>query len=297
MELHQIRYFLAVSRTLNFTRAAEECNVTQPALTRAVRKLEQELGGDLFRRERTNSHLTDLGNAMMPHLQQSYDSAIAAKLEAESLGRGDVSPLAIGISESVGSELIGDILSELSRHFSGLDLAISRSDAADIWVKLEAGEIEFAILAEPQGHWEKERVWMLFDEELVVCTGMEGASDDIDQLASLGEAAWIERPFCENCESFKAELDRRGVQYEQQHRATSESDAAFLVRSGIGKAILPLSTAKSQALTYQRFSNHDVTRSVGVVSAAGRQNSIAGGMFLKMMRSADWSAYAASPAG
>jgi DNA-binding transcriptional LysR family regulator len=55
MEMHQVRYFLAVARTLNFTRAAEECHVAQPSLTRAIRQLEGELGGDLFRRERPQS--------------------------------------------------------------------------------------------------------------------------------------------------------------------------------------------------------------------------------------------------
>ena len=51
MEMHQVRYFLAVARTLNLTRAADECNVTQPSLTRAIKQLEAELGGNLFRRE------------------------------------------------------------------------------------------------------------------------------------------------------------------------------------------------------------------------------------------------------
>ena len=48
MEMHQIRYFLAVARALHFTRAAEECHVTQPALTRAIHLLEEELGGQLL---------------------------------------------------------------------------------------------------------------------------------------------------------------------------------------------------------------------------------------------------------
>jgi DMSO/TMAO reductase YedYZ molybdopterin-dependent catalytic subunit len=52
MEMHQVRYFLAVARLLHFTRAADECHVTQPSLTRAIKQLEDELGGDLFRRER-----------------------------------------------------------------------------------------------------------------------------------------------------------------------------------------------------------------------------------------------------
>ena len=62
MEMHQVRYFLAVARTLNFTKAADDCNVAQPSLTRAIKQLEGELGGELFRRERP-VQLTELGNA------------------------------------------------------------------------------------------------------------------------------------------------------------------------------------------------------------------------------------------
>ena len=68
MEMHQVRYFLAVAQLFNFTRAAEECNVTQPSLTRAIKQLEDELGGDLFRRERPKAQLTELGQRMYPLL-------------------------------------------------------------------------------------------------------------------------------------------------------------------------------------------------------------------------------------
>ena len=51
MEMHQVRYFLAVTEELNFSRAAEKCNVSQPALSRAILQLEEELGGPLFHRE------------------------------------------------------------------------------------------------------------------------------------------------------------------------------------------------------------------------------------------------------
>jgi LysR family hydrogen peroxide-inducible transcriptional activator len=61
MEMHQVRYFLAVADTLNFTRAAEQCHVSQPALTRAIQQLEEELGGLLLRRERKLTHWTDFG--------------------------------------------------------------------------------------------------------------------------------------------------------------------------------------------------------------------------------------------
>src|SRR6266567_4737328 len=61
MEMHQVRYFLAVAEALNFTRAARRCDVSQPTLSRAIKSLEAELGGDLFRREGKNTHLSELG--------------------------------------------------------------------------------------------------------------------------------------------------------------------------------------------------------------------------------------------
>ncbi len=82
MELHEIRYFLALSQALNFTKAAKACNVSQPALTRAIQKMEDELGGLLFSRERNNTHLTALGRLIEPHLQEVMDRAGAVKQTA-----------------------------------------------------------------------------------------------------------------------------------------------------------------------------------------------------------------------
>jgi len=81
--MHRVRYFLAVAHTLNFTRAAELCNVSQPALTRAIQQLEEELGGLLLRRERKLTHLTDFGRLIPPHLRQVLADAEAAKTTAK----------------------------------------------------------------------------------------------------------------------------------------------------------------------------------------------------------------------
>ena len=85
MEFHQVTYFLAACDTLNFTRAAEVCNVSQPALTVAIRKLEEELGGDLFLRGARALSLTDLGKVMRTHLGRLTETRDAARSAARDL--------------------------------------------------------------------------------------------------------------------------------------------------------------------------------------------------------------------
>jgi len=70
LDFNQVRYFLAVSDELNFTRAAEQCHVTQPALTQAIKRLETELGGELIHRDGRNTELTSLGKSLRSHFQQ-----------------------------------------------------------------------------------------------------------------------------------------------------------------------------------------------------------------------------------
>src|ERR1700755_3706872 len=101
MELHQVRYFLAVAFTLNFTRAAEQCNVTHPALTRGVQKLEQELGGQLIYRERQLTQLTDLGKEVLPMLERTLASAEAERRRAKEFQRKEVAPLTNGLATAL----------------------------------------------------------------------------------------------------------------------------------------------------------------------------------------------------
>jgi len=113
--MHQIRYFLAVSETLNLTKAAERCNVTQPSLSRAIKALETELGGELLLRERALSHLTELGQRMLPMLRQCYESALTAKMVAASIREGEAAPLSVAVSRTVALRPFTTVLRELSR--------------------------------------------------------------------------------------------------------------------------------------------------------------------------------------
>ena len=119
MEMHQIRYFLAVCDCLNFTRAAETCNVTQPALTRAVQKLEEELGGLLFRRERKYTHMTDLGHLVRPQLEAILAQSERAKSTAKSFLQLKDAPLKLGVMCTIGPMRFIGFLADLRARSSG----------------------------------------------------------------------------------------------------------------------------------------------------------------------------------
>jgi len=126
MEMHQVRYFLAVARVFNFTRAADECNVTQPSLTRAIKQLEAELGGDLFRRERPAAQLTELGQRMHPLLKQCYDAATGARQLASSFKSGEAGALRIALTHSVDLSLLIPYLDQIKRLFNRLEFRFLR---------------------------------------------------------------------------------------------------------------------------------------------------------------------------
>src|SRR4051812_26670665 len=110
MEMQQVRYFVSLARTLNFTRAAEQCNVSQPALTRAIQQLEHELGGPLFHRERNNTHLSELGRMMQPYLESVEASTHAAKQAAQAAKKIENITLTLGAMCTIGPQLIAGLI-------------------------------------------------------------------------------------------------------------------------------------------------------------------------------------------
>jgi DNA-binding transcriptional LysR family regulator len=168
MEMHQVRYFLAVARTLNFTRAAEECNVAQPSLTRAIRQLEDELGGDLFRRERPHAQLTELGQRMQPLLQQCYDSALGARSLASSIKSGEVGSLRIALSATIETALLMPNILELRNHFKRLEVKLKRGTTTQVAEFMINGSAELAIASSLGDAWDRLDMWPLFSEGFVL---------------------------------------------------------------------------------------------------------------------------------
>lgn len=289
--MHQIRYFLAVARTLNFTRAAEECHVAQPSLTRAIKLLEGELGGDLFRRERNQSHLTDLGQRMLPLLQQCFDSANSARSLASFIKSGGIAPLRLGLSHTIGVGLIVRQLTAVAATFKGLELKFLRGDAATILETLKSGEADLALAGPMMPTWDRLDTWPLFSEKfcLAVNAGHHLAKRNTVDIGCLAHERLLARAYCESSEQIEHLLREHGAITTNVHQVASDSDAIGLIAANVGVSLLPQSVDLPEAVRRISLSDFPLTRSVNVYAVAGRPRPPVAAALLKLLRAADWS--------
>lgn len=288
MEMHQVRYFLAVAQLLNFTRAAEECNVTQPSLTRAIKQLEGELGGDLFRRERPAAQLTELGQRMLPLLKQCYDAAAGARSLASSFKNGEIGALRIALTHSIDLALLIPHLNEIRRQFNRLELRFLRGTSREVGELLKKGEAELGIAAEIDEAWDRLDIWPLFTEnfELVMGEGHRLAGRNSVDLDDLRSEQLLSRTFCEHARRISASLREHGI--EHGHEISSERDLIELVEADMGVAMVPHTSPVPERLTRAAVAGLDARRTVNLYGVAGRQRTAVGNAVMRMLRGADW---------
>lgn len=290
--MHQIRYFIVLCETLNFSRAAEQCHVTQPSLTRAIQALEAEFGGELIRRERSLSHLTGLGERMLPLLRQCYETAAAAKELANSVRTGDTAPLSIAIARSVNMTLFAPHLRELSRAFPGLQLTLHRGSGPEVHEFLKSGEVELAIAGPLDEAWARLDSFRLFVEpfELIVSRHHRLAGRRRAVLADLAGERFLLDADSEVAEELARALTAAGIQDTVAHQAVTESDLTALLEADLGVAVLPASAARSDHLCHVPLNGLGIVRAVTAYCVAGRRRAAAGTTLLNLLRTAKWPA-------
>ena len=294
MEMHQIRYFIAVAKTLNFTQAAKDCNVAQPSLSRAIKNLEDELGGTLFRRERALTHMTDLGNMMLPLLTQSYDSAVAAKTLASSYKKGITAPLRLALSHTVSLALLVPALTELVKIFPGLELQFFRGTGAEIAERLKAGTCDLAVAGPLTETWDRLDSWILFEEghELVVNKSHPLAMRNRIGLGELAPLRLISRPYNEQASELDALLRNAGVEQKKGDHILSDQDLLSLLEANLGAALMPETARSGSMLRGIAVEGLNLRRPVSLYAIAGRERSAAATGLMKLLRAADWTAVA-----
>ena len=148
MEIRTLRYFLAVAREENMTRAAEVLHVTQPTLSKQLKSLEDELGKKLFTRHSFNIRLTDEGILLRNRAEDLI--SMADKIEQEFVSLDDVTggELYLGLAESYQIKYLARVIKEFKTRYPNLRYHITSGDTEQIADKLDKGLLDFLVLAE-----------------------------------------------------------------------------------------------------------------------------------------------------
>jgi DNA-binding transcriptional LysR family regulator len=290
MEMHQVRYFLAVCETLNFTRAAARCNVSQPSLTQAVKKLEEELGGPLLHRERSNTHLTDLGTLMKPHLERILSSAEQAREQAAGFKRLDIAPLRVGVLCTIGPSRLVSLVTALGRQIPALDLQLHEGPLDGLIGDLRSGEIEAALLASPESLPAPLRFRPLYRERYVVAfpPGHRFEEQNTIGLHDMADEPYVSRTNCEYADHIANLLAAKDQRVDIRYRSQREDWCQSMILAGVGCAFMPEYLPLYPELPSRVVSRPKIVREIGLATVAGRPHSPIVQQFIRITQAHDW---------
>lgn len=290
MELYQIRYFLAVADTLNFTRASERSFVSQPALTKAIQRLEETIGGRLFDRTKNSVQLTELGHAMRPNFRQIYDSANHARDQARRLTRDRHEVVRVGVMCTIDFHQVLPGFVESQQGRSDVALSFREGNFEALTDALDQGEVDLGIMCSPYEIPKRFIATPLFREDYVVAIGDDHRfhGRQAIELSELNRERYCERVMCEFSAYIERLLRVRNVALEVVQKSSREDWIQALVRANFGIAFMPLSIANAAGLGHVRAADVPIVREVGVLVQAERPISAAQQAVIDSLLAHDW---------
>jgi LysR family hydrogen peroxide-inducible transcriptional activator len=168
MEMHQLRYFVAVARSGHFSRAADECRVAQPSLSQQILKLEDEVGERLFERTRRRAILTPAGTLFLPHAQSILEAAERGRQEIRDMGGQVRGKIVLGALPTIAPYFLPEIIRLFREKYPGAELILHEQITEQLLRNLEENEIDLAIISDAPTN-PNIQVEQLFSEELLLC--------------------------------------------------------------------------------------------------------------------------------
>ena len=290
MEMHQVRYFLTAAKSPSFTRAAELCHVSQPALTTAIKKLEMQLGSPLFHRDGRQAVLTDFGRRMQPHLAQVLEQANAVEAVAKDFRLLNQVPIRLGVMSSIGPMRLASLRATFEKQSPGIDTTVREGAPEALAAQLDADELDLAILNPLEGLGENYRAEPLYTESYVVVLPPDHPLQERNALTlrDLSGQPYIDRLSCEMREMVMGVCDSIGVKLYARFRSEREDWVQAMVMANIGFAFMPEYSVTHPDSIRRPLVDPTLKRTINLISVPGRKHSPAVAAFVRAVRAHRW---------
>ena len=290
MELYQVRYYLALCDTLSFARAAEKCNVSQPSLTRAVQKLEQELGGTLIRRERSRTHLTELGQIVRPMLLEVIAHADRTRSAARTFLEGDKRALELGILSSIAPARFTPLLARFAAQHPSIQLALVEADNTTLRELLLGGDLDYAVGVPGNDAKGRLRSHLLYREDMVAVIPLGHHFQQYDSVR-VRDLDGVDLLLQTNCEMQSALIQacrRQEVAPNLVYRRERKDWIQTMVAAGAGITIMPKYSHFPPGTLTRPLIEPPIARAVSLVVVAGRTHDPNGRLLVRAIRAQRW---------
>lgn len=288
MEMHQLRYVVAVARAGNFSRAAELCHVSQPSLSQQIQKLEDELGERLFDRMKRTAKLTSTGEVFLRRAVRILEEVSAAQREATEAKHLLFGNVAIGVLPTIAPYVLPKTMARFTRKYTGVEVNVREDTTAQLLKLLQSYEIDFAIASQPIRGTGLE-IFELISEELLLALPpghpltrkrQVGMSDlESENFIMMKEEHCLRGQVLRFCQ-------RRDWQPKISFQSAQLETVQALVCAGVGLSLIPAmaaQTGRSDQPKYRSLQPPKPTRTIVAVWPKQRPPNRIANEFLKML--------------
>jgi LysR family hydrogen peroxide-inducible transcriptional activator len=272
MEVHQLRYFCAVARTGNFTRAAEQEHVAQPSLSQQILKLEDELGSRLFDRLGRCVNLTPCGESFLLRAQRVLHELGEAKKEIQEMAGGNSGSIALGTIPTIAPYFLPGRLATFFQHYPAVQVNVVEEITSVLITQLHEGKIDFAVLALPIAGDEllasellQEQLYVVLPEKhrLANKRSIDLREIEKEPFLLLKDGHCFRETTIAACRRSRL---RPNVVFESGHFST----ILAMVATGMGVSIVPeMAVEKRPGCRFVRINDERAVRRIGVVCLKG----------------------------
>ncbi|MEH6518071.1 MAG: LysR family transcriptional regulator [Halioglobus sp.] len=282
MEIQNLRAFALVAETGSFSLAAEKLHLTQPAISKRVALLEQQLDSELFDRIGRQIRLTEAGQALLPHAKQIEQQLLLAEQSVRDLAGEVAGTLRLATSHHIGLHRLPPVLSQFSTDYPAVNIDIDFMDSERAYELITQGKIELAVVTlspEDSAQFTRRTVWRDQLEFMVAPEHELAQCSRVDMAALAASAAVLPGLNTYTGQIVKRLFDQHGLELNVSMMTNYLETIRMMASVGLGWTMLPASM-RDDSLVALDVEGIAVERLLGFVYHRGRSLSRAAAAFI-----------------
>lgn len=286
----RIQYFLHLAQSLNFSETARAHKISQPALSKAIKRLEEDLNGTLLRREGRLTHLTALGRIMVERLSDVEEAMLQTEEAAKRMTVGGQQQVRIAVMCTISPTRIMPFLAEFRRAHPKIELVMDDTPTDKVLEVLLSGHCDLAIMAAPFSSSLRLKQVELYREDMVVITHSEHRFGDLVrvELGELSREPYVDRLSCEFRGTFAQAMRSHDVALDIAMSSKREDWVYDAVAKNIGISIAPRDAVDETRHGWSEIGPEPYWRTISIAIATGREDNEAVRNVISLAREFQW---------